>query len=1244
MAPLKRLPSPQMYTIGWITALDKELTAAQAMLDEEHMKPENFRKHPKDTNSYIWGRIAEHNIVIASLAAGKYGTVSAATTAGSMTSSLPHLRFGLMVGIGAGIPRLAENIDIRLGDVVVSQPTGTSSGVVQYDLGKLGKDGHFQRVGSLASPPEVLLKGLQTLKAKRRLREPRMPDILKDMFERHPLLAEPQPDDASFVYQGKQNDRLFEATSKHIQRSDEQHSSSETTIPHDLGRPPLQLALAWIWSFFWLLYISATRLTSTNEAKQSLPSGEDGHLDIDQTRSCMYCDPRKELQRRERASTDPMVYYGLIASGDSVIKNSVSRDEIVQRLGEKCICFEMEAAGLMDNFPCLVIRGICDYADGHKNDRWQNYAAVTAAAFAKELLEVLDGEDVEGALRMDEVMEQLRKGVSDINSSTNDIKQSLHFQEIMEWLSPPDPSTNHNKALQQRHEGTGQWFLNHESYSNWKTAPNSSLWLYGIPGCGKTILSTIIIEHLRNTEQCSGNLLYFYFDFTDTSKQSLEKAIRSLIAQLYSKKQCAQTHLDILYSSHKKEKRQPSTDLLCKTFKTMVDQTGEIWIVLDALDECQTRNGPENEGLLAWIQNLLQSQQNNIHFMVTSRPEHDIESTLKEFINSHIPLQSDLMAEDIEAYIRARVTQHKGLERWHKNKEIQDEIQACLMKKAHGMFRWVSCQLDELERCLDPISLRNTLKSLPKTLDDTYARILDRIPPEMKQNAIRILQFLTFSERPLRIEEACDAIAVVGNAKPRFDVKNRMPIPEEIAIYCSSLVVIVTKSGQDGEKRLQLAHFSVREYLVSNRLEHSVSEDFRASHARAVILETSLAYLLDINHGLPITDLIHEYPLAQVQHLLKEFLRCGASYETCWKLYQPDRPWDEKPWQHHNRATHMLCYFAYGGIVYAVEKVLKDGADVNSRDSDQKNALEAASSRGHKDVVRLVLDKGADINAPSNSDYGTALQAASYEGHKDVVGLLLDRGADINAQGGRHGTALQAASYEGHKDVVQLLLDESDSVYNTALQAASYEGHKDVIQLLLDKGADINAQSDSFISTALQAASYEGHKDVVQLLLDRGADINAQSDIVYNTALQVASYEGHKDVVQLLLDRGADINAQSDSFYGTALQAASCKGHEDVIRLLLDRGADINAQSDIVYNTALQDASCKGHKDVIRLLLNRGADINAQGGRLGNALVATSHTDNVDILPLLLDTGADTSEPNTRGQTPLSVASECGKL
>ncbi|OLN97084.1 hypothetical protein CCHL11_02167 [Colletotrichum chlorophyti] len=387
VASVKRLPSPQMYTIGWITALDKELTAALAVLEEEHQKPENFRKQPRDTNNYAWGRIGDHNVVIASLAAGKYSTVSAATTAGSMINSLLHLRFGLMVGIGGGIPRLADNIDIRLGDVV-------------YDLGKLQSDGRFKRVGSLAPPPEVLLKGLAAPKARRRPKGPRIRQILDDMLRNHPLLAEAEPDDDAFVHQGVQNDRLFEASSIHVQRPDRQSAlSSAATVPQDISK--LQSAMAWLWSFLWLLYASA--MASTNAATSTFPFEDASLQEATQTRACPHCDPKKEIKRRERRSPDPFVHYGVIASGNSVVKDGISRDEIVQRLENKCICFEMEAAGLMDNFPCLVIRGICDYVDTHKNDRWQNYSAATAAAFAKELLGVMDSDDVERAKRIEEI-------------------------------------------------------------------------------------------------------------------------------------------------------------------------------------------------------------------------------------------------------------------------------------------------------------------------------------------------------------------------------------------------------------------------------------------------------------------------------------------------------------------------------------------------------------------------------------------------------------------------------------------------------------------------------------------------------------------------------------------------------------------------------------------------------------------------------------------------------------------------
>jgi nucleoside phosphorylase len=149
------------YQLGWVCALPKELTAARAMLDEEH---EQYKSQvPHDNNSYVLGRIHGHNVVIACLPAGVYGTVSAATVANNMLRTFTGIRFGLLVGIGGGIPNSCKGVDIRLGDVVVSQPDGTHGGVVQYDLRKNLGDGMFERKGALRPPPTLLLTALANL-------------------------------------------------------------------------------------------------------------------------------------------------------------------------------------------------------------------------------------------------------------------------------------------------------------------------------------------------------------------------------------------------------------------------------------------------------------------------------------------------------------------------------------------------------------------------------------------------------------------------------------------------------------------------------------------------------------------------------------------------------------------------------------------------------------------------------------------------------------------------------------------------------------------------------------------------------------------------------------------------------------------------------------------------------------------------------------------------------------------------
>jgi hypothetical protein len=183
-------------------------------------------------------------------------------------------------------------------------------------------------------------------------------------------------------------------------------------------------------------------------------------------------------------------------------------------------------------------------------------------------------------------------------------------------------------------------------------------------------------------------LLYFYFDFTDAGKQTLDNVIRSLISQLYHKRKDIQKLLNSLFSFCDKGLRQPTCESLCKVFLQMINQAQEIYIVLDALDECRTRKGPLSEGLLAWIQTLSDLEQGNVHLLMTSRPEHDIESVLRNLAQSEeniVPIQSDLVHDDIRSYVHTRVRKGTGLKRWQSRPDVLNEIETQLMKKVNGM-------------------------------------------------------------------------------------------------------------------------------------------------------------------------------------------------------------------------------------------------------------------------------------------------------------------------------------------------------------------------------------------------------------------------------------------------------------------------------------------------------------------------------------------------------------------------------
>jgi nucleoside phosphorylase len=293
---------PKDYNVSWICALHIETAAARAMLDCIH---DDLPRTPHDINTYTLGSIGHHNIVIASLPAGYYGTNNAATVASNIERSFSSIEIHLMVGIGGGAP---GKLDLRLGDIVVG------SRVMQYDLGKITGDGHIERTSIPIPAPPTLLTHIAKLRSIHELAPTRVPVILQEMHERFPIMTKYARPNAQ--------DQLF--------RADFEHNPAAA--------------------------------------------------------SCDDCDASMLVHRLSRTNLHPKIHYEAIASSNQVMKHGLTRDKIAKEL--QVACFEMEAAGLM-NFPYLVIRGICDYSDSHKNKQWQEYAAATAAAYAKEFLNTI---------------------------------------------------------------------------------------------------------------------------------------------------------------------------------------------------------------------------------------------------------------------------------------------------------------------------------------------------------------------------------------------------------------------------------------------------------------------------------------------------------------------------------------------------------------------------------------------------------------------------------------------------------------------------------------------------------------------------------------------------------------------------------------------------------------------------------------------------------------------------------------
>lgn len=598
-------------------------------------------------------------------------------------------------------------------------------------------------------------------------------------------------------------------------------------------------------------------------------------------------------------------------------------------------------------------------------------------------------------------------------------------------------------------------------------------------------------------------------------------------------------------------------------------------------------------------------------------------------------------------------------------------------------FQYVYCQFEALRRknLSNETLIRNELEALPIGLDETYDRLLLSLNEHFRTQIISVLKWLTSSNRDLRLEELAEIFVLRPESDVIFDKTYRLFEPSDFIKYMSSLIVVQTIPNADLHKMsplagtekntyIRLAHFTVKEYLMSDRIAMGPANCFALTETDAYlhVAHSSIAYYLysitvpdseisnlELRHYALENWMLHlemvprklwpshvgnlaAQALGMRSNSLRTILESDKSTImglVNWDLYQPLR-------------TEMLkrphLYTAAKGFVNLTDTLIGGRLSANPYlvQEDMDLALHYAALAGSTALVQLLLDQGADCWS-CIAEMGTALDSAAYKGHIEVVELLLDRGAAIDAQHGKLGSALEDAVSGRQLDVVQLLVSRdsdikasSDKPWGTvtlvtaARPGARYENYE-CLRFLLDSGADIHIQCPTRGAALNHAAaniSESGNSECVRLLLDRGADVNVSGG-TFGHPLQAMCF-GFKDPsdVMLLLDRGADVNDRGGK-YDTALQAlfSNCwiesQQKRDIASLLLDRGADINMHGGYYGSTLQAACATKCSMEIAQFLLENGVNIGFEGGYFGSALQAACFSASLPTAQLLLDMGAN---------------------
>ncbi|KAK6363123.1 hypothetical protein TWF730_000572 [Orbilia blumenaviensis] len=783
------------------------------------------------------------------------------------------------------------------------------------------------------------------------------------------------------------------------------------------------------------------------------------------------------------------------------------------------------------------------------------------------------------------------------------LKTDMQFETILNWLSSANFEEKQRDVFQQYHPKSGRWFLDSTQFRKWFSATDTRLWCHGDPGAGKTVMTSMVINHISDHSTDNGvGLAFFYCDYQDQDKQTPDYLVASLTKQLVRRTLSLPSKLEELYQVFCKEHRLPKISELVALLLQVSGHFSRTYLVIDALDESDFRR--HRKGILSALHEL-ERKQPSLKILVTSRSHPmDIRNAYESGPNIKITASKS----DIRDYITSCLTNDENLADLIQPK-LRNEIVDHISDIAGGMFLLARLQMDSIYAATTVREIRNALKTMPSDLQKTFDVALERIQAQPKQHAalaLRVLSWLTHTKRPFSVEELCHGLAVEEDTTS-LDEEN-LPAPRLLINVCGGLVVIDRESDT-----IRLAHLTVQEYF--KRMTPQLFGGINVSIAESCVTYLSFdAFSTGVcNDDESLDSRLQENPFLRYsakhwgdhvrgegEHkllkLVLEFLRhkqkaaCATQveflpripYHGCYDVYYKMLS-----------AIHMASNW---GLTWVLQNMLQDSqpADINARDFDGKTALHHPCRLGNVEVMKLLIDSGADIQI--FDDYGRSpLRFAVDGGNLEAVKLLLKSGADINAPVDYHGgTALHWASRTGRDAIVEVLIDAGANTAvkcydgRTALDYARETGRETTAALLLLKGNSSGSQMQEVAT--LHHYSREGNLDMVSQLLDKGANVETVEE-GNTTALHLAALGGHEKVMELLLKNGANpLAAAKDG--RTVLHRAVESNNENAVQLILSYNPDLEAK-DCYGRTPLHWAARMGNQDIVTALLKNGADTAA---------------------------------------------------